>query len=191
MKYGAPPGNSKHNCSPSFFKALLRPTPIESDIFACYLRLRRVAALSTPPIRPHLPPLAMARMVSNALAVVTVAAATTVAGAAPAPIDGGVDMASTERLVASLRDAVVFTPASDCVGACQDHVAAALTARGCTAVEMLPTLRVVNTVFPEVSEAAADGGLAGIAGVIEADVNELVEADVGVSGNREGDRTFG
>jgi len=129
-------------------------------------------------------------MAANALVAVTVAAAATAAGAAPAPIDGSVDMVSTERLVASLRDAVVFTPASDCVGAYQNHVVAALTARGCTAVEMLPTLRVVNTVCPEVSEAAADGGFSGIAGVLEADVDQLVEADVGVLGNREGDRTF-
>eukprot|EP00168_Porphyra_purpurea_P010847 TRINITY_DN270_c0_g2_i2.p4 TRINITY_DN270_c0_g2~~TRINITY_DN270_c0_g2_i2.p4 ORF type:complete len:101 (+),score=30.78 TRINITY_DN270_c0_g2_i2:649-951(+) len=99
-------------------------------------------------------------------------------------------MASTERMVESLRDAVVLTLASDCVGACQDRVAAALTARGCTSVEMLPTLRMVNAVCPEADGAAADGGPVSIPGVLTVAADELLEADALDTEDREGDSTF-
>jgi len=128
----------------------------------------------------------MARIAATALAAVTVAAAAAVATAVPA--NGGVDMASTERMAASLRDAVVITLASDCVGACQDRVSASLTARGCTSVEMLPTLRMVNAVCPPVDGASADDVPAGIPGVLEVDPDELVSDDMGdVEADREGD----
>jgi len=127
----------------------------------------------------------MARFAATALAAVTVAAVAAVATAVPT--DGGVDMASTERMVASLRDSVVITLASDCVGACQNRVSAALTARGCTSVEMLPTLRMVNAVCPPVDGASAEDVPAAIPGVLEVGPDELVGGDAWEEEDREGD----
>lgn len=87
-----------------------------------------------PLLRSTLPPVTMvglpAALVAAAVAVAATATAATAAAAAAPAADGG----------------KVFTLNADCGGSCQAEVASALTARGCSDVAVLPTLRLATAV---------------------------------------------
>lgn len=131
-------------------------------------------------------------MATTALAAVAVTAlaAATVAGA---PARGVESAASTARLMAGLTDAKVITLADDCGGDCQASVADALTARGCSSVAVLPTLRMVTASCVKAEGAAAEtvnAETARIPGVLEVEDDSLVTGTQVDEENREGDRTF-
>eukprot|EP00170_Pyropia_yezoensis_P003247 contig_13570_g3254 len=89
-----------------------------------------------------------------AAAMVVAATTTAAAAAAASPATD----AATAAAEGGLADAgKLFTLTPDCDAVCQADVAASLTARGCTNVAVLPTLRLASAVC----EPAAAGGRAG------------------------------
>lgn len=151
---------------------------------------------------PHLPPTpsVMAPMAASALAVVAVTAlaaatATTITGAPAARDGGGVGSgaASTARMMADLTDAKVITLTEDCGSDCQASVSDALTARGCSRVAVLPTLRMVTAACAKSDGASADAvnaEAARIPGVLQVEDDSIVTGTQVDAEDREGDRTF-
>jgi len=123
-----------------------------------------------------------------AMAVAATVANATSVGASV--ISDGLDLSTpAARLVAlnaAAADGRVLTLDDACDPACQDRVAAALTARGCTRVKLLRALRMAtatcNQAAMEATDAADDSGVAGLEGVLVVEDDGVILADEGVDG---------
>jgi len=121
-----------------------------------------------------------------AMAVVATVATPEPAGAAIIGDGPGLSTPAA-RLVAlnaAAADGRVLTLDDACDPACQDRVAAALTARGCTRVKLLRALRMATATCSqaamEATDAADDSGVAGLEGVLVVEDDEVILADEGV-----------
>lgn len=94
---------------------------------------------------------------TTALVAAAVAVAATATAAAAAAVSPAKDAATAAAEVGLADAGKLFTLTPDCDAGCQADVAVSLTARGCTNVAVLPTLRLASAVC----EPAAAGGRAG------------------------------
>eukprot|EP00170_Pyropia_yezoensis_P006572 contig_26803_g6593 len=93
-------------------------------------------------------------------------------------------------MIADLTDSKVITLTDDCGGDCQASVADALTARGCSRVAVLPTLRMVTAACAKTDGASAEAvnaEAARIPGVLQVEDDSLVTGTKVDEEDREGD----